>query len=1017
MRLFKRRCSDPSPQLVSLSPISQDAIHQFPAAETKAPEAESSNSPIGETRPKGSGEQQSTNATTPRGRPPVSAPSSAGPSPKGPRKGLSTWGKKVGRKWEQLKRSDSSELLAVSHGRRRHWSPNKSVSGRRRISRVESLRNLFARSGSDKQSGGTSTPANAKRDHGESSIKSSATPKVDKETNTEDQASHIVHECRKGLEDLYRLNEYLGNGAMAPGCPGSTRGILSAEGEELLELLRRSSVSLGAERSDSEARLGELASSLDDLVSGKSGTLPPERSSPSSLPASLRRAGQFPHAYIRSRLTVLPEEHGSGNSGGGPGQHAQRRRTAAARADRRNASSCDDLLSERHGTTATTKTGEVSIRREGSSVQRRGLRAERSVSVSGCPAPISVEDLCLFLNLLRSEESGYDSDSTHTGSESPRSSIESGSISTADSRYVVQRRRSVKSTGGGDGVGGGGTKPSRERLISREEEDEDEEVAVEAMADLEEDAEEEAREMGRLEGGQVGMSPSTASAKEEERQDFVQRTSGNETDEEKLSATLSRRKGSTNQQQHATTPKGRLTRRLSGSLQALCDSDYLEKDVAAAREFLVCAKCKPDGGLRRMSGSHLSSSTAAINIVKATSERKAAAKRSATSFSQRDALDKLFAETRSREGVQARDGTAWENGSRFGRKAASLSKGSQPVFVDREFKTLRLYKDQSGELGLYIKRKNPQARVSSYVISHIEPNGPMDRDGRFRVGDEIVNVNGKRLRGLTPTEARTILRNTPRDVEVVVARDWSADSSSLPGAEAGDGPANRGRAAAEPQENASTPTTLPSAISRVAQEPPTAEEATTGARGDEVPATPRGATGDEDDNIPGRESRVQTPERSTLTGMRKFSAQFEQAGRRSAALTPVGNHASSVGAARRPKSLSMSVFSVTFEKGAGKKSLGFSVVGGRDSPKGSIGIFVKTVFLTGQAAEEGSLREGDEILTVNGCPLKGMTHAEAINLFKNIKSGQVEIHVGRRDSMHRGACKSKSCDDLDKLDG
>lgn len=27
MRLFKRRCSDPSPQLVSLSPISQDIIN------------------------------------------------------------------------------------------------------------------------------------------------------------------------------------------------------------------------------------------------------------------------------------------------------------------------------------------------------------------------------------------------------------------------------------------------------------------------------------------------------------------------------------------------------------------------------------------------------------------------------------------------------------------------------------------------------------------------------------------------------------------------------------------------------------------------------------------------------------------------------------------------------------------------------------------------------------------------------------------------------------------------------
>ncbi|XP_008200226.1 pro-interleukin-16 isoform X2 [Tribolium castaneum] len=87
---------------------------------------------------------------------------------------------------------------------------------------------------------------------------------------------------------------------------------------------------------------------------------------------------------------------------------------------------------------------------------------------------------------------------------------------------------------------------------------------------------------------------------------------------------------------------------------------------------------------------------------------------------------------------------------------------------------------------------------------------------------------------------------------------------------------------------------------------------------------------------------------------------------------------------------------VVFQKGPGYKALGFSIVGGRDSPKGSMGIYVKTIFPNGQAADSGTLKEGDEILAVNSKPLHGASHQEAIAVFKQIRSGQVLLHIGRR---------------------
>ena len=42
---------------------------------------------------------------------------------------------------------------------------------------------------------------------------------------------------------------------------------------------------------------------------------------------------------------------------------------------------------------------------------------------------------------------------------------------------------------------------------------------------------------------------------------------------------------------------------------------------------------------------------------------------------------------------------------------------------------------------------------------------------------------------------------------------------------------------------------------------------------------------------------------------------------------------------------------------------------------------------------------GDEIYSVNGVPVAGLTHSDAISMFKEVKQGEIVIVVGRRKKL------------------
>ena len=220
-------------------------------------------------------------------------------------------------------------------------------------------------------------------------------------------------------------------------------------------------------------------------------------------------------------------------------------------------------------------------------------------------------------------------------------------------------------------------------------------------------------------------------------------------------------------------------------------------------------------------------------------------------------------------------------------------------------------------------------KCDGYRVVEVHEAGWAQRSGVLAVGDEIVNIAGRRLRGLGLDTARLVLSQCSGTVEAVVASTQEEEVGQVE----------------ETEEkivlwHGGVRTGVYSTVITVGS---------SGSSGSEVTA-------------------VDTPH--TTRHCLQTSSQ-----------------------SARPL-LSNSVLRVEFEKGPGQPPLGFSVVGGADSAKGSLGIFVKTVMAEGQAAPH--LCEGDQILSVNGQTLQGLSHCEAIAVFKVIRSGPVSLQVVRR---------------------
>ncbi|KAK8769872.1 hypothetical protein V5799_013666 [Amblyomma americanum] len=288
---------------------------------------------------------------------------------------------------------------------------------------------------------------------------------------------------------------------------------------------------------------------------------------------------------------------------------------------------------------------------------------------------------------------------------------------------------------------------------------------------------------------------------------------------------------------------------------------------------------------------------------------------------------------------------------------------------------VRLAKDSRGELGVYIKGKcGPDGSVLGYVVADLEQDGPAARSGQLRKGDELLVINGHQVQGVEIEEARQLLATPDQVVHLLVARQEEAeeDYSEDPLASS---PSNGVSRLAEPHR---------------------------------VPAERRASI-----SHPGAAANYNTiPEVSEdCEKDNQVTQQYSSGVLCTLPRRPRHHHNTGSSGSVPGVSSGSELLTVTFVKGPGRGALGFSVVGGRDSPRGALGIYVRRIFPGGQA--EGLLREGDQLLSLNGEPFEGLSHAEAIAAFKRVRQGELVLRVARRPP--KNSQVSKSCCNLDSM--
>uniref|UniRef100_A0A670JGS6 PATJ crumbs cell polarity complex component n=1 Tax=Podarcis muralis TaxID=64176 RepID=A0A670JGS6_PODMU len=323
-----------------------------------------------------------------------------------------------------------------------------------------------------------------------------------------------------------------------------------------------------------------------------------------------------------------------------------------------------------------------------------------------------------------------------------------------------------------------------------------------------------------------------------------------------------------------------------------------------------------------------------------------------------------------------------------------------PIVPGQEM-TIEISKGRSG-LGLSIVG-GKDTPLDAIVIHEVYEEGAAARDGRLWAGDQILEVNGIDLRNASHEDAITALRQTPQKVQLVVYRDEAhyKDEENLEIFHV-DLQRKMGRGLG---------------LSIVGKRNGSGVFISDVVKGGAADLDGRLIQGDQILSVNGEDVRHASQEVvATILKCAQGLVQLEigrlKAGswlssRKTSQNSQISQHSvhshfhptfapvistlqnfvstkrsSADSSHRNSVGTDMSPRTVEITRGP-NDALGISIAGGKGSPLGDIPIFIAMIQASGVAARTHKLKVGDRIVSINGQPLDGLSHADAVNLLKN----------------------------------